>query len=45
MKIKGAVLRESNKPYTFEDLELDPPKENEEIQIEEPAVDGICGVY
>ena len=45
LKIKGAVLREPHKPYTIEDLELDPPKENEEIQIEELAVDGICGVY
>ena len=44
MKIKGAVLREPNKPYTIEDLELDPPKENE-VRIEELAVDGICGVY
>jgi hypothetical protein len=25
MKIKGAVLREANKPYTIEDLELDSP--------------------
>ena len=45
MKIKGAVLREPHKPYTIENLELDLPKENEEIQIEELAVDGICGVY
>ena len=45
MKIKGAVLREANKPYTIEDLELDSPKENEEIRIEELAVDGICGDY
>ena len=29
MKIKGAVLREPNKPYSIEDLELDSPKENE----------------
>ncbi len=29
MKIKGAVLREPNKPYTIEELELEPPKENE----------------
>jgi Zn-dependent alcohol dehydrogenase len=29
MKIKGAVLREPHKPYTIEDLELDPPKEKE----------------
>lgn len=29
MKIKGAVLREVNKPYTFEELELDSPHEHE----------------
>jgi S-(hydroxymethyl)glutathione dehydrogenase/alcohol dehydrogenase len=29
MKIKGAVLRETNKPYSIEELELDPPKEKE----------------
>ena len=29
MKIKGAVLREPNKPYSIETLELDPPKEHE----------------
>ena len=29
MKIKGVVLREPNKPYTIETLELDPPKDNE----------------
>jgi Zn-dependent alcohol dehydrogenase len=29
MKIKAAVLREINKPYTIEELELDPPKEKE----------------
>ena len=29
MKIKAAVLREANKPYTIEELELDPPKEKE----------------
>lgn len=29
MKIKAAVLREPNKPYTIEELELDPPKEKE----------------
>lgn len=29
MKIKGAVLREAKKPYTIEELELEPPKENE----------------
>jgi len=45
MKIKSAVLREPNKPLTIEELELDPPKEKEEIQIEELAVDGNCGVY
>jgi Zn-dependent alcohol dehydrogenase len=29
MKIKGAVLRETNKPYSIEELELDAPKEKE----------------
>lgn len=29
MKIRAAVLREVNKPYTIEELELDPPKEKE----------------
>ena len=29
MKIRGAVLREPNKPYSIEELELDPPKEKE----------------
>jgi|GEM_PF-1303721 len=29
MKIKGAVLREPNKPYSIEELELEPPKEKE----------------
>ena len=29
MKIKGAVLREINKPYTIEELELDAPKAGE----------------
>jgi Zn-dependent alcohol dehydrogenase len=29
MKIKAAVLREVNKPYSIEELELDPPKEKE----------------
>jgi len=29
VKIKGAVLREANKPYTFEELELDAPHANE----------------
>jgi S-(hydroxymethyl)glutathione dehydrogenase / alcohol dehydrogenase len=29
MVIKAAVLREINKPYSIEELELDPPKENE----------------
>ncbi len=29
MKIKAAVLRESNKPLTIEELELEPPKEKE----------------
>ena len=27
MKIKGAVLREFNKGYSIEELELDPPKQ------------------
>lgn len=31
MKIKGAVLREPNKPYSIEELELDPPKEKEAL--------------
>jgi len=31
MKIKAAVLREANKPYSIEDLELDPPKEREAL--------------
>ena len=29
MKIKGAVLQEPKKPYSIEELELDPPKEKE----------------
>ena len=29
MKIKSAVLRETNKPLAIEELELDPPKEKE----------------
>jgi len=29
MKIKGAVLREANKPLTIETLELEPPGEGE----------------
>lgn len=29
MKIKAAVLREVNKPYSIEELELEPPKEKE----------------
>jgi S-(hydroxymethyl)glutathione dehydrogenase / alcohol dehydrogenase len=29
MKIKGAVLREINKPYSIEELELDSPKDKE----------------
>jgi len=41
----SAVLREPNKPLTIEELELNPPKEKEEIRIEELSVDGICGVY
>lgn len=31
MKIKGAVLREVGKPYSIEELELDPPKEKEAL--------------
>jgi len=31
MKIKGAVIRERNKPYSIEELELDPPKEKEAL--------------
>lgn len=31
MKIRGAVLREAGKPYTFEELELEPPKANEAL--------------
>ena len=31
MKIKGAVLREVNQPYSIEELELEPPKENEAL--------------
>ena len=31
MKIKGAVLRQPNKPYSIEELELDPPKEKEAL--------------
>jgi S-(hydroxymethyl)glutathione dehydrogenase/alcohol dehydrogenase len=31
MKIRGAVLREINKPYSIEELELDPPKEKEAL--------------
>jgi S-(hydroxymethyl)glutathione dehydrogenase/alcohol dehydrogenase len=31
MKIKAAVLREPNKPYTIEELELEPPKEGEAL--------------
>lgn len=29
MKIRGAVLREAKKPYTIEEMELEPPKEKE----------------
>jgi Zn-dependent alcohol dehydrogenase len=29
MRIKGAVLREPNRPYSIEELELEPPKEKE----------------
>ncbi len=29
MKIIGAVLREPKKPYTIEEMELEPPKANE----------------
>ena len=31
MKIKGAVLRETGKPYRIEELELDAPKEKEAL--------------
>lgn len=31
MKIKGAVLREINTPYSIEELELEPPKEKEAL--------------
>lgn len=31
MKIKGAVLREAKKPYSIEELELEPPKEKEAL--------------
>ena len=31
MKIKGAVLREFNKGYSIEELELDPPKHGEAL--------------
>jgi S-(hydroxymethyl)glutathione dehydrogenase/alcohol dehydrogenase len=31
MKIKAAVLRETNKPYSLEELELAPPKEKEAL--------------
>ena len=31
MKIRGAVLREVHKPYSIEELELDPPKEKEAL--------------
>lgn len=29
MKVKGAVLREVNKPYSIEEMELEPPREHE----------------
>jgi len=31
MKIKGAVIRERNKPYSIEEMELEPPKEKEAL--------------
>ena len=31
MKIRGAVLREINKPYSIEELELEPPREKEAL--------------
>jgi Zn-dependent alcohol dehydrogenase len=31
MKIRGVVLREINRPYSIEELELDPPKEKEAL--------------
>jgi S-(hydroxymethyl)glutathione dehydrogenase/alcohol dehydrogenase len=40
MKIKSAVLRETNRPITIEELELDPPKEKE-VLIKN-AFTGFC---
>lgn len=40
MKIKGAVLREANKPLTIEELELAPPKEKEVLV--RVAYTGFC---
>ena len=40
MKIKSAVLRETKKPITIEELELDPPKEKE-VLIKN-AFTGFC---
>ena len=40
MKIKAAVLRETNKPLTIEELELDPPKEREVLV--KNAFTGFC---
>ena len=31
MKITGAVLRETNRPYSIEELELEAPKEKEAL--------------
>ena len=31
MKIEAAVLRETNQPYSIEELELEPPKEKEAL--------------
>lgn len=40
MKVKGAVLREPNKPMEIEELNLDPPKENEILV--KVAYTGFC---
>jgi Zn-dependent alcohol dehydrogenase len=31
MKVKAAVLRQINRPYSFEELELAPPREKEAL--------------
>ena len=43
--LASPLCGQDSKVESNEELELDPPKEKEEIQIEELAVDGICGVY